>query len=522
MIFRKLALLAVFLTVFIQAQTYTIRTFAGGALPENIPGKSAIFRGSINHAVDKAGNVYIGLVDDAMVIRCDAATGMLTRIAGTGQIGAFSQTTIATERRLGSVTSLTFDSTGNLYFSEWTRLYKVASGILTVIAGNSGFTGADDGPAAQATFGGITGMAFDANGDLYLADRGNRRIRKISGGVVSTVAGTGGSGSSGDGGAPINAQLTPDAIAIDSAGTIYVADGDHDQVRKISGGIISTIAGTGVRGYSGDGTLATNAQLSMPVAVGVNATGEVFVAENLGHRIRKISSGTITTVAGNGTAGFSEDGSKSPDMLVNGPGSISIDAVGNILFTDINNRIRKIASGVLSTIAGGGSGGDGGPATSAQLNSVGGMSLDSSGNLFMADFQNGRVRKVSNGIISTVAGTGAIGFGGDGGPARDALLSVPLAPAFDSSGTLYFNDGRPRIRKVVNGVIQTIAGTGEEGYSGDGGAAAQARISATFVAVSPSNEVFLTDLHVRHNFNSGGHGYAWIQRRWRTSSECAV
>jgi sugar lactone lactonase YvrE len=280
--------------------------------------------------------------------------------------------------------------------------------------------------------------------------------------VISTVAGTGAQGFSGDGGAATSAQLdSPYGVAVDGSGNLFIADLSNSRVRKVvlSTGVISTVAGTGAPGLSGDGGAATSAQLSSPYGVAVDGSGNLFIADRGNSRVRKVlSTGVISTVAGTWPAGFSGDGGAATSAQLKYPEGVAVDGSGNLFIGDpVNHRVRKVAlsTGVISTVAGTGAqgfSGDGGAATSAQLNYPNGVAVDGSGNLFIADYGNDRVRKVvlSTGVISTVAGTGAFGFSGDGGAAVSAQLSAPSGVAVDGNGNLFIADRHnQRVRKVV-------------------------------------------------------------------------
>ena len=327
-------------------------------------------------------------------------------------------------------------------------------------------------------------------------------------GKINTVAGNGTAGYLGDNGLATAASLSvPEAVAIDAAGNIYVADTFNNVIRKIaaSTGYISTVAGIGTQGYSGDGGPATIAELYLPTGVAVDAVGNIYFADN--QRIRKVtaSTGIITTVAGSGVQGYSGDGGPAASAELNWPWAVAIDSAGNIYFTDTDNqRIRKVAvsTGIITTVAGTGTpgySGDGGPATSAQLNSPFGIGVDAAGNIYFADYFNSRVRKVtaSTGDISTVAGNGTQGFYGDGATATSAKMYYPTSVAVDTVGNLYIaDDVNDRIRKVTasTGIIQTMAGTGSTGYSGDGGPATSGELFWPYgVAVDTAGTIYIAD-----------------------------
>ena len=301
-------------------------------------------------------------------------------------------------------------------------------------------SGGDGGPALYAQFFTPYNLAVDNQDNLYIADSFDGRIRKITGGLITTVAGNGKeSPSSGDNGPAFLAQLHPAQLTVDSSGTIYVEDSVHYRIRKISNGVITTVVGTGVKGFSGDNGPATSAQIGFIGGMAVDSAGNLYFSDPENYRIRKVSDGIITTVAGNGNSGFSSDiGSALSQAMT--PHSLAVDLKGDLYFAD-GYRVRKISDGIVTTVAGngtGGSGGDFGPPGAAQL-TPSSIALDRFGNLFIADGQTFRVRKVSNGIITTIAGIGTRGFTGDNGPATSAQLN-PNDIAVDSLGNVYLAD----------------------------------------------------------------------------------
>ena len=322
--------------------------------------------------------------------------------------------------------------------------------------------------------------------------------------IITTVAGSGVYGYSGDGGAATSAQMIPYAVAVDAAGNIFIADHGNHRIRKVnSAGIITTVAGNGVQGFGGDGGPATAAALGNPTNLAVDATGNIFIADGYNNRIRKVDvTGIITTVVGNGTAGFSGDGGPATAAQLNLPTDVAVDAAGNIFIIDQSNeRIRKVApNGIISTAAGNGVigySGDGGAGANAQLSSPTGLDVDATGNIFFADQGNQRVRKIAtNGIITTVAGTGVYGYSGDGAAATSANLSAVIDVAVNATGELFIADQfNQRIRKVdVNGIITTIAGNGTAGFSGDGGPATQAQLNSPYgITLDASGNIFIGD-----------------------------
>ncbi|MFI2238649.1 NHL domain-containing protein [Streptomyces chrestomyceticus] len=336
--------------------------------------------------------------------------------------------------------------------------------------GDAGFQG-DNGPAASAQLNRPYGIVVDSTGTLYFSDRNNNRVRRITtDGKVSTVAGNGVSGPKGDGGPAASAQLhDPREVAVDGAGVLYIADALNHRVRRVTAdGKISTVAGTGTAGFSGDGGPATAAQLDRPYGVSVDRTGILYISDYNNHRIRKITTdGKISTVAGDGTAGSKGDGGPAVSAQLNGPFGVAVDGADNLYIADAaNHRVRKVtADGKIGTVAGTGahgSGGDGGPAASAQLSTPSRVVVDSAGTLYISDYNNHRVRKIAaDGKISTVAGTGTGGFGGDGAPAGSAQLKSPLGLAVDCVDALYIVDvANHRLRKVAPAKMAGLPASG--------------------------------------------------------------
>jgi len=309
--------------------------------------------------------------------------------------------------------------------------------------------------------------------------------------LITTVAGNGNPGYSGDGGAATNTSLNyPYGVAGDSFGNLFIADYANQRIRKVDvQGIITTVAGGGTNGL-GDGGPATNASLNYPYEVAIDSPGNLFIADGENNRIRKVDvQGVITTVAGNGIAGYSGDGGAATNAELNIPEGLAVDDSGNLFIADLSNqRIRKVtANGIISTVAGTGIqgySGDGGAATNARLSLPRGVAVDGDGNVFIADSGNSLIRKVNtNGLITTVAGSPSLaGYAGDGGLARNAALNNPVGVALDGSGNLFIDDAYNfRIRKVdVNGLITTVAGNGMYGYSGDGGTATNTNLQYSY------------------------------------------
>ena len=384
------------------------------------------------------------------------------------------------------------------------RAQGVAGTISTVAgSGTLGFSG-DGGPATSARLFSPAGLALDNAGNLFLLDQGNHRIRKVNtAGVISTVAGNGSGGFSGDGGPATSASFSSatghQGISVDRGGNLYLADYSNQRVRKVdSSGIITTVAGNGIRTYSGDGGPATSASLTDPVAVAVDAAGNLYIAEFAGNRVRKVdTAGVITTAAGGGPLGSNGDGGPATKAVLNAPFALALDPAGNLYIADATaRRIRKVnTAGIISTVAGNGGNfysGDGGPATSASFDPTG-VAADGAGNVFICETEN-RVRQVNAaGIISTIAGTGVGGFSGDGGPATSAMLQSPNDVGLDSAGNLYIADSfSMRVRKVTNAAQPTIPAIAANGVVN--GASFQPGIVAnSWVTVQGFNLAFVTD-----------------------------
>jgi hypothetical protein len=359
-------------------------------------------------------------------------------------------------------------------------------GIISTVAGNGtgGYVSAQDGgTATSAEINNPNGVAVDGAGNLYIADDFNQRIRKVTAatGIITTVAGNGTqcttSATTGclDGGAATSAKLyTPSGVAVDGAGNFYIADENDMLIRKVTAatGIITTVAGNGSFGYSGDNGAATSAKLQNPTGVAVDSAGNLYIADEYNHRIRKVTAGTgiITTVAGTSTGGYvtAQDGGAATSAELYYPNGIAVDGAGNLYIADSsNNRIRKVTAvtGIITTVAGNGTGGysgDTGAATSAELHYPTGCVVDGAGNLYIADTDNHRIRMVAaaTGIITTVAGNGTSGYvsAQDGGGATSAELNNPTGVVVDGAGNLYIADStNNRIRKVTVGITPQLS-----------------------------------------------------------------
>jgi sugar lactone lactonase YvrE len=344
---------------------------------------------------------------------------------------------------------------------------------IKTIAGNGtqGFFG-DGGAAPGAELNVPLGVAIDNMGNVYIDDYGNKRIRKVSiNGVITTVAGTGVAGNTGNGSVGTSAKVSPHSVAVDKHGNIYMSDASYSVVRKVDAvsNIITTIAGNGIWGYTGNGSPAIYAQLHTPLGLAFDNMGNLYIADAGNHAIRMVdTAGIISTVAGMDSAGYSGDGGLADTARLDSPVAVAVDPMGNIYISDYgNNVIRKVSDGIITTFAGTqgvyGFLGDGGLAALAQLFYPEGLAVDTFGNLFIADANNNVIREVDTfGIIHTVAGNNSPGFGGDLGDALGANLHNPYAIAVDAYGGLYIADANnERIRKTysLTGVIGMTGST---------------------------------------------------------------
>lgn len=526
-----------------------ILTVAGGGSDAPGSGADAVsvrLNQPRNVAVDAAGNLYISDFGDHVVYRV-TPSGAIERIVGTGSPGALPDDAVlpADAAPLRAPAGLALDASGALYVADSGngRLRKIQGGLMSTVA------------TPGLSLGLPTGIAFDANGALYVADKTSAFVAKLAPWLATVVVGDGTAGYSGDWGPAGAAQLTaPRDIAFDAAGNLYIADSHPaglypvGMVRRVSpGGIIETWAGGSNFRPPGDFGPALRAHIENPSGVAIAGDGVLYVSDRMGRRLRKVDAGQITTLAGPGelgqlaglalgregdlliadaggsriwrvgpagsiaraaglegdaSAGYSGDGDPALDARLNVPEGVAAGNAGVLYIADTGNHaIREVlASGLILTIAGTGEpgyAGDGRPASAALLRSPAGVAVDAAGNVYVADTGNHAVRKIDLlGMIATVAGTGAPGFSGDGGPAAEARLQAPAHLALDADGNLYIADtGNHRIRRVApDGTITTIAGAGTPGFSGDGGAALAAELNEPAgVAVGSSRNLFIAD-----------------------------
>jgi sugar lactone lactonase YvrE len=584
--------------------TGVITTIAGTGQPgntgDNGPATSAELESPEGIAVDGSGNVYVACADADVIRKVTAATGVITTVAGTysmySQGGYSGDGGPATSAKLNNPSSVAVDNSGNLYIADTynsaIRKVTASTGIITSAAGNGSMCNplsGDGGPAASAGLCYPNGVTVDGAGSVYISDSNWSRIREMAvtatptattaaptfsiatgtyptpqtvtitdttpgasiyvsfgsaapstispgynapvnvtgtgtinavavapgyltsavasatytitmppSAVISTAAGNGVYGSPGTGAKSTSASIGyPSSVATDKAGNFYFTDLGNNMVWKVSAssGVISAFAGNGTAGYGGDGGPAAAGQLDYPVGIAVDGSGNVFIADSRNDVVREVSAsaGIISTMAGiYNQPGYSSslgDGGPATSANLSFPGGLALDSSGNLYIADTNHYVvRRVtsATGIISTVAGvagisgSGSSGDGGPAISAELSYPGQLAVDSAGNLYICDVYNGRVRKVAaaSGVITTVAGNGRpYGIGGDGGPATSAPLS-PQGVAVDAAGNLYISNGSAAVRKVngSTGVITRAAGNGYPGYFGDGGSATIAEV----------------------------------------------
>jgi trimeric autotransporter adhesin len=461
----------------------------------------------VSVALAPNGDAYFSDQPSSQVVKL--SKGSVTVVAGNSIAGFSGDGGLAVMAALAGPAGLAIDNNGNLFIADQNnhRVRRVATdGTISTVAGTGvgGFSG-DGGPAIAATLAFPSGVAVDASGNLYIADVGNRRVRLVnSSGNITTFAGNGSETSSGDGGLAINAGfIFPQNICLDTHGNLFVSDPADDTIRRInSSNIITTIAGIHQFGYSGDGGPATQAALAIPLGVSVDSNGNVYFADSGSNRVRSVNtSGTINSVVGNGQEVFSGDGGVASAAGLAAPSGTAVDSSGQLYIADTgNHRIRQVNSaGLINTIAGNGQADalrDGGPSRNATLSSPRNLAFDIAGNFYIADEGNQRIRQVAtNGTISTVAGNGTIGYSGDGGPAVSAALAGPVGVALNAAGDLFIADtNNHRIRRVRSGMITTFAGNGYGGYAGDGGAAMAAELAyPAGVAVDSNGNLYIAD-----------------------------
>ena len=416
----------------------------------------------------------------------------------------------ATETEISLVDGITLDKKGNVYITM--REHNIISridtkGMMTRYAGSgeSGFSG-DGGPAIKANFKTPAGLAFDPEGNLYIADRENHRVRKIdTNGNISTFAGIGKAGFSGDGGPAVSAKLNlPSGLATDEKGNLYISDRSNDRIRVVDKkGVIRTYAGSGVAGFQGDAGPALKAQLDKPFGIALDEAENLYIADRNNNRVRKVSpEGIITTVAGDGGFFFMGDNGPAYRASVAAPTGVAVDKKGNLYIADRNNnRIRLVDKlGMIRTVAGTGQqdyNGESETARETNLYLPFGLTVDSNDKLLVIDRSHYRIRRIDpkSGKVETIAGNGLKLFAGDGGPATGATLSFPHGMFVDKNDNLIFSDkGHYRIRKITpKGIISTIGGNGRRGNVGNNIPALEANVyNVTTIIQNPVGDAFMS------------------------------
>ena len=537
---------------------------------------------------DAAGNLYIADRENNRVRKVDTQ-GIITTVAGTGVAGFSGDGGPATQAQLNLPSGLVIDKKGNLFISDRSnnrvRVVDTKGNIRTYAGTGTDRYNGDNKPALKANLDSPFGLALDKKGNLFIADHGNNRVRKVdTSGMISTVAGDGGFYFIGDNGPAYRASVAgPTGVAVDDAGNLYIADRNNNRVRVVDSlGMIRTVMGTGQRDYNGDSEVARETNLRLPFDVTLDNKGNLLVVDRSHYRIRRmdLKGSKVETLAGNGKKKFGGDGGPGTGAILNFPHGIVVDSKDNVLVADkAHFRIRKISpKGVIDTFAGTGvrgNLGDGGLALKADLypmvmdinekdelyfispsgfvslirkidengiisqvkntgeagykktifeGNVGAsmksdivaitqfsdIAIGPKGNIFIADRINHQIRKMDkNGRITTIAGTGESGYSGDGGPALNAAFRDPQGLTVDKKGNLYIADAANNmVRKIdTKGIVSTIAGNGNHKDSGDGGPAIKAGIrSITDVVISPSGELYIvgTGTHVIRKIKKDG------------------
>ena len=468
-------------------------------------------------AVDGSENLYLADPLGHRVRKVDGRTGIITTLAGDGRAAFDGDGGPATAAGLAYPQGLALDAAGNVFLADMyahrVRRVDAATGIITTVAGGGiagpsggGAYGGDGGPATAAGLSRPVGVALDPDGNLFVSDSGNMRVRRVDSrsGTITTAMGTGALSPPLDGLPATAAELLgPAAVAVGADGELFFADSGAGRVGRIDPRTAraEVLAGTGERDeigrgtFGGDGGPATAAALWGPGGVVAGATGNIYISDRYNGRVRKVTGGVITTVAGGGSSPPGDGGPATAASLR--PQGLAMSPAGDLLVADgPSNRVVRLDSrtGTLTTAAGRGTG-DGGPATAATLLGPYSVAVGPSGDVFVADYSGGRVRRVSpsTGSISTFAG-GGVEDPGDGGPATLAVVWYPASVATDRAGNVYFSEGT-RVRRVSaeTGAITTVAGSSTSATFGDGGPATAAGFAASGIALDAAGNIFIAD-----------------------------
>ena len=495
------------------AQTYTFTTLAGdaGYRSTDGPGSAARFQSPGSVAVDGSGNVFVADSGNS-TIRKISADGVVTTLAGVAGMSGLVDGT-GSSARFGWPRGVAVDGSGNVFVADAHTIRKItATGEVTMLAGTARVPGSADGTGSDARFNYPEGVAVDGSGNVFVADSSNHTIRKITaGGVVTTLAGTPGSSGNNDGTRNAAKFNYPQGVAVDGSGNVFVADRSNNTIRKIaSSGVVTTLAGSANNSGSADG-MGSAARFNRPQDVAVDSSGNVFVSDQGNFTIRKITPvGGVTTVAGSAGRSGSADGTGSAARFghsdgngsSSGAGGVAVDGSGNVFVADTpHNTIRKITvGGVVTTLAGSASNSADGMGSAARFNYPGGVAVDGSGNVFVADTGNYTIRKITaDGDVTTLAGSaGSNGSAnGTGSAARfgSSRYGGPYGVAADNSGNVFVADtGNHTIRKITaDGVVTTLAGTAGSIGSADGTGSVARFYSPHGVAVDGSGNVFVAD-----------------------------